>query len=108
MAPMTKNPVGTCPACDAENVPLGTSVHLEPGLRVCPKCKKAASNAAGRAREKDRAKPQLPRLTMDIATGASMGRAVVLSVTCHELDDVRRVLSAVAGLSVAIGLEAAP
>jgi ribosomal protein L37AE/L43A len=178
MAPRLANPVGDCPACDRKGVPLGTSKHIDAGVRICGACAKAASkaaametgkpepstttpaddpwcpkckepaelvsskyhavpicrkclkkvtNAAYRERQQAPKPPAGPERPIKIKlpsgrvftgfasaadptavqTGHSNGRAVVLTITCHEIADVRRVLEATKGLSCAIGLEGA-
>jgi cell division septation protein DedD len=130
-----ESPIGTCPACDRDNVKLYKSAHIEDGTRICKACANAAGNAArAEARKagveepkKPSGAPKLekspkaptpppavkprptpaprPTLPTAIDTGHSSGRAVVMRITCHEYADVVRVLAATAGLSCHVGLE---
>jgi hypothetical protein len=132
MAPGKPATVGTCPACDEPDQKLVTTRYLDDGkTAVCKKCCKKATNIAYREKAKGgqagkptpERKPRCPATAGPapaaepfhpptprgpFPTRLPAGRAVGLRFTCHEMADVRLLLEAGLGLSVAIGLEGVP
>lgn len=100
--------VGTCPACDAENVKLSRCKYVEE--KVCESCAKIASKAAAKSTQPEPgkapkvalpiAKPKKPKAVAcasvhtDPAPTYNPGRAVVLRVTCHSMDAIAAVIEA--------------